>query len=169
MFCIYCGTEFSDHAVFCTHCGKPRSEQQSDNAYRYMPPTDEPISAQKLIKKYSLRIKIESILWGLIGSYQILLGRYDESWWTMIIGVLNLLGAISSYRFSEKVLKTPKGIIERERSLVMPSILLIYHLVISGPLGVILLFYYLIWIRGFVMKHESQFKAIEENIQQNQP
>lgn len=163
MYCKYCGKELSNDASFCSNCGKQTFESQSNTAYTYTPPTNNPMSAQLLVTKFSERVKTNAIIWIVIGSIQILLGLYIQ-WVLLIVGVLNIITAISDFSYSKNVLQNPKGIVDRVKSLVGPILTLIYNLVFGGVIGVAGSIYYLVGVRGFVMENEPHFKAIEDRI-----
>ena len=162
MFCRYCGKELTEESAFCSHCGKSTSEQTSSGEYNtYTPSTTHPlISGQELVKKFSERLQINSIIWIVVGGIQILLGIYFQ-WVFFMVGVLNLIIGILDLQYAKKVLQNPKGIVDRVRPLVGPIIVLIYNLLLGALLGIVGSVYYLVAIRGFVMENESQFLAID--------
>lgn len=169
MFCIYCGKELANDAMFCSQCGKPTSEQQvNSRGYTLTPPVNNPLNGQALVIKFSERVRTNAIIWIVIGSIQILLGIYVQGV-SFIVGILNLIAAISSLNYSKSVLQSPKGIVGHVKSLVSPILTLIYNLVFGGVIGVAGSIYYLVAVRGFVMENELHFLEIEKNMEvQNQ-
>lgn len=164
MFCKYCGTELTKDALFCSKCGKATTETQTKfEADNNVPPISNLPSGHALVKKFSERVNTNAIIWIVIGSIQILLGLYVQ-WVLLIIGALNLITAISDFKYSKKVLENPKGIIERVKSLVNPILSLVYNLIFGGVIGVAGSIYYLVAVRGFVMENEVQFREIENSV-----
>lgn len=161
MFCIYCGAKLSDEALFCSKCGKPTSVQQAQTErHTYSSPANDPMDGQALVTTFSERVKINAILWIVIGSLQLLLGLYVQ-WVLFVVGALNLVTGIMDLNYSKRVLQDPSGIINRVRSLVMPILTLIYNLIFGGVIGVAGSIYYLLAVRGFVMENEPHFHRIE--------
>lgn len=167
MFCRYCGKELPDVAVFCSNCGKQTSEQQSGGGYTYSPPPCNPLDGYALVAKFSERVKTNAIIWIVIGAIQILLGFSVVQWWLLIVGILNLITAISDLKYSTSVFQYPRGIVNRVKSLAGPIFTLIYNLFFGGVIGVAGSIYYLIGVRGFVMENELQFQAIDNSFNQN--
>ena len=164
MFCRYCGTPLSEDALFCSKCGKSTQMQQAyAGGYAYSQPINDVVSGQALIKKFSERLKINAIIWIVIGAIQILLGLFTQ-WVLLIVGTLNIISAFIDLNYSSKVLHNPKGIISWVKPLIGPILTLIYNLFFGGVIGVVGSIYYLIAIRGFVMENKHQFQIIENSI-----
>lgn len=156
MFCRYCGKELSNDAAFCSNCGKQTSQQQSCGGYTYIPLTTNSLSYQALVIKFSERVKTNAVIWIVIGVIQILLGLFVQ-WVLLIIGILNIITAITDFNYSKNVLQNPKGIVSHVNSLVGPILTLIYNLIFGGIIGVAGSIYYLVAVRGFVMENKLHF------------
>lgn len=156
-YCIYCGEELLDGAVVCIKCGCPVSNKKTVFTT--------PDTERDLLTELSNRMKINGIIWLIIGICQIVFGFIGmflfDSWFVMIIGVLNIVNAIQDMNFSKQVLEKPLEIVKKFDSIVGPIIVLIYNLVIGGIIGVIGSIYYFVAIRSFVMENKEAFTAIE--------
>ena len=157
MFCGYCGQEIADDAAFCHKCWRPVPGNRSfagGNAQ---------VNAQALVIKFSERVRTNAMIWIVIGALQILLGIYVQ-WLLLIIGVINLVTAVTDFNYSKNVLRDPRGIVDRVKGLAVPVIVLIYNLILGGVVGAAGSVYYLVAVRGFVMENEPQFRAIENSL-----
>ena len=160
-YCQYCGTELNDSAIFCSRCGKDASPASPQtNTYRRTGNLSR--KQQKLINQLSARLKINGIVWIGVASLQILAGVFG-AWFTLFVGALNMWSAITDIKNSKQILSNPYGIVAAYEPLTNPIIILIYNLLIGGVIGVIGSIYYLVFVRGFVMKHKQEFLAIERN------
>ncbi|MBO5879868.1 MAG: hypothetical protein J6Q68_04890, partial [Clostridia bacterium] len=103
-----------------------------------------------------------------VASLQILIGLCG-AWFTLIVGVLNIISAIKDIQSSKNILTNPNGIVAAHEPLTNPIIVLVYNIVIGGLFGVAGSIYYLIFVRGYVMENKEQFLAMEtEGASQNQ-
>ncbi len=161
MYCKHCGKEISENSTFCPSCGKP-TRDSAGAGYTEM-------SDRQLLNTYATRVQTNSIIWSVIGILQIIIGfigicfNFASYIWILVVGILNIISAVKHYNFSKQALSRPVGIIAEEKPLVGPIITLCYNLFFS-VIGVIGSVYYLIAIRGFVIKNEERFKNIEDNI-----
>ena len=146
MFCNKCGKEIQGDVNFCNSCGNPLNVVVNN--------------AENLLHQLSERYKINGIIWIVIAVIQIILGIF-VNWICLIVGVLNIISAIQDINFSGKMLKNPNGIVDKVRPLVGAILILIYNVIFGGVLGVAGSIYYLVGIRNFVMKNESEFKSLE--------
>ena len=165
-YCQYCGTQHVDDAKFCSNCGKmtmqipqeekPHSEASSNNH-------------QNIVNTLSLRLKTNGIIWLVIACVQILIGLFGV-WFTLIVGVLNIISAITDMKNSKRILTNQNGIVKAYEPITNAIIALIYNVVIGGIIGVLGSIYYLVFVRGFVMENKNQFLGMEtENPIQNTP
>ena len=151
-YCVHCGKQIFDEAVICTGCGCPVQPKQQYQQHSSVP-------RDILIKTVSERFNTNGIIWLVIACLQIIVGIF-WFWWTLIIGVLNLIFALQDMNYAKNVLHTPGDILEKVRSLVGPIITLIYNLVFGGIIGVAGNIYYLVAVRGYVMENEAAFEQI---------
>lgn len=79
----------------------------------------------------------------------------------LIVGVLNIVSAITDIKNSKRVLTNQNGIVKAYEPLANAIIALVYNLVIGGVIGVLGSIYYLIFVRGFVMENKIQFLSME--------
>lgn len=139
-----------DEAVICPGCGCPAGRFVSTLA-----------SPSELVKKLSEKVKINGIIWLVIGIVQIILGLL-VNWGFLIVGTLNIISSVQDIGYSKSVLEHPVGIRDRFSRLAGPIITLIYNLLFGGVIGVIGSIYYFAGIRAFVMAHEADFMEIEK-------
>ena len=165
-YCQYCGTQLVDDAKFCSNCGKmtmqiPHEEkQQSETSSN---------NHQNIVNMLSSRLKTNGIIWLVIACVQILIGLFGV-WFTLIVGVLNIISAITDIKNSKRILTNQNGIVKAYEPITNAIIALIYNVVIGGIIGVLGSIYYLVFVRGFVMENKNQFLEMEtENPIQNTP
>lgn len=72
-----------------------------------------------------------------------------------------MFSAVQDINYSKTLAANPVGIVEKVKPLTSAIISLIYNLVIGGIIGVAGSIYYLIAVRGFVLKNEQAFLKIE--------
>lgn len=162
-FCTNCGKQLSDEAAFCSVCGKPVSAPMAP-AYTPVAPAYAPVQSNAdLVNKLSERVKMNGIIWIVIAVIQILVGLLG-AWFTLIVGVLNIISAIKDLQYSKTVLQNPTGIVATFEPLASPIITLAYNLVIGGVIGVVGSIYYFVALRGFVMENKNAFLALEQNV-----
>lgn len=149
-FCTHCGKELCDEAVICPGCGCAVGTVSVPAAAK-----------ADLLTKLSERIKINGIIWLVIGVLQIIIGLCG-TWLPLIVGVLNMISAVKDMNYSKTVLENPTGIVTNFESLTSPIITLVYNLVIGGFIGVIGSIYYFVALRGFVMENKNAFLALEQ-------
>lgn len=156
-YCIYCGERLLEDAVICIKCGCPVSNKKS-----VFTSSD---NEQSLLTELSNRMKINGIIWLIIGICQIVFGFIAmllfDGWFVMIVGALNIVSSIQDMNFSKQVLEKPVEIVKKFDSIIGPIIVLIYNLVIGGIIGVIGSIYYFVAIRSYVMENKEAFTAIE--------
>lgn len=161
-YCTRCGNALFDEAAFCPRCGSPCGNP--------IPPRQQTqINPQELVKKLSEKVKINGILWLVIGALQAIIGIYLLTWrrnlpWVLIVGAINIVVGIADLKYSSDVLACPKGVVKRFEPLAMPIITLVYNLIFGGVIGCAGSIYYLVAIRSFVMENKDAFLRIEESI-----
>lgn len=146
MFCQKCGKEIHDEAVICVGCGCPTNNRAAADP--------------NILDTFCQRLKINAIIWLVIGSIQILLGSFTQ-WFIMIVGALNIITSIQDMGASSKFRTNPAGILARTKPLAGPIITLVYNLVIGGVIGVAGSIYYLVAIRNYVLENEAAFAQME--------
>ena len=165
MFCQKCGNEINDGVQFCDKCGTPTNGAQP--AYNY---TAAP--TQNLVASLASKVKINGIIWVIIGSIQLLAALVfctDLDWYMteaitfLIIGALNIANAVRDFKYSKTVIQSPIGIVEKFQPIGGAIVTLIYNVLFGGLIGIAGSIYYFI-MRNFVMKNAEQFKAIEQSV-----
>ncbi len=156
-FCTKCGKEIFDEAVICPGCGCATGASQVPN----IGGTYSPQNCSVLLQTLSSRVKTDAIIWLVIGCFQVLFGFFAI--WTLVVGVLNIIAAISDFKFSKEVLNNPIGVVGKFEPLVGPIITLIYNLLIGGIIGVAGSIYYFVGVRNYVMENKAAFLAMEED------
>lgn len=151
MYCSNCGKEVLDGAAFCVGCGCSVDGQSINNKS-----TDGPT----LLNTLSQRLKINGIIWLVIGILQILGGVFID-WFLLIVGVLNIISSVQDMQYSKTLLEKPSGIVEKFEPIVGPIITLVYNLVIGGVIGVIGSIYYFFAIRNYVMENKQFFASLD--------
>ncbi len=143
-FCKTCGYGMGEELTVCTNCN---SEMNAENT----------LSDEKL-KTLSNNIKIDSIIWLVIGICQCLV---LFSPFTVIVGILNIISAVSGFKWIKNVFHYRVGLVDYYKPLVNPIITLIYNLIFGGVVGVIGSIYYLIAVRGYVMDNKDYFNTLK--------
>ena len=115
-----------------------------------------PPAPGNLLFQLSERIKINGIIWLVVGIVQIIIGM-QWGWGLLLVGGLNIASSIQDMNYSKTVLTSPQGIVERFRSLTGPVIVLVYNLIFGGVIGVAGSVYYLVGVRNFVLSNERIF------------
>ena len=156
-FCTNCGAALAENAMFCSACGTKCDVGKEEQAVNQTVNTQQ---ASDLLKKLSERVKTNAIIWIVIAGVQLLLSIF-VNWMFMIVGIINLVSAISDLKYSKSVLQNSAGIVDKVKSLVGPIITLAYNLILGGVIGVAGSIYYLIAVRGFVMENESAFRLLD--------
>lgn len=165
-YCQYCGTQLVDDAKFCSNCGK-MTVQISHEEKQHSETSSN--NHQNIVNTLSSRLKTNGIIWLVIACVQILIGLFGV-WFTLIVGALNIISAITDIKNSKRILSNQNGIVKAYEPITNAIIALIYNVVIGGIIGVLGSIYYLVFVRGFVMEKKSQFLEMEtENPIQNTP
>lgn len=149
-YCSNCGKELSDDSAFCASCGcaTEKHTAKSNN------------EEQKLLLQLSQRLNTNAVIWMVIGILQVL-GSIFMNWFLLIVGVLNIISAVSDMKYSKEVLVNQNGIITKFEPLTGPIITLIYNLVIGGVIGVVGSIYYFVGIRNFVIENKVSFEHFD--------
>ena len=143
-YCAKCGKELFDEAVICPGCGCATGKAPAQ------------ATETDLVQKLSEKVKINGIIWLVIGILQILAGLF-ANWFVLIVGVLNVVSSVQDMNYSKTVLQDPTGIVEKFEPLTGPIITLVYNLIFGGVVGVIGSIYYFVGIRNFVMENKTAF------------
>ena len=148
-YCTHCGKELLDEAVICMGCGCATGYPPQQN-----------VNSQPKFNLYvdvlSQRLKINAIIWLVIGCLQILGGIFID-WFLLIVGVLNIISSINDLNYSKVVMEQQHEIVEKFKPLTGPIITLLYNIFIGGFIGVIGSIYYFVAIRSYVMKNQNHF------------
>lgn len=152
-FCPKCGKELRDDELFCSGCGNPVNAASQQ-------PIQGQVNTEYLLNQLSEKVKINGIIWLVIGALQIFAGIFAY-WLILIVGFLNIVSAIMDINYSKTVFQNPTGIVAKFEPLVGPIITLIYNLVVGGVVGVIGSVYYFAVIRQFVLNNKSGFTQVE--------
>ncbi|MBQ4111144.1 MAG: zinc ribbon domain-containing protein [Clostridia bacterium] len=144
-YCTHCGNEILDEAVVCVKCGCSVNPGGTPGA-----------ATPDLVQQLSTRVKVNGIIWMVIGILQIILGL-TINWILLIIGALNIVSSVQDIQYSKSVLDEPFGIVEKFKPLTQPIIVLAYNLIFGGVIGVAGSIYYLVGVRNFVLSNESAF------------
>jgi len=109
-----------------------------------------------LVQQLSDRVKINGIIWLVIGILQVLLGL-TVNWVLLIVGALNIVSSVQDLNYSKSVIDSPIGIVDKFKPLTGPIIVLAYNLIFGGLIGVVGSIYYLVGVRNFVLSNENSF------------
>lgn len=154
MYCMHCGKELLDEAVFCPSCGCAVGGQNVPNE------NNQTVDGTRLLNTLSQRLNTNGIIWLVIGILQILGGIFIN-WFLLIVGVLNIVSSIQDMQYSKTLLEKPSGIVAKFKPIVGPVITLVYNLVIGGVIGVVGSIYYFIAIRNYVMENKQFFESLD--------
>ena len=113
-YCTKCGNEMLDEAVVCVKCGCAVNNTATSVGCR----------SRDLLRQLSDRVRIDGIIWLVIGILQVLMGLF-WNWILLIIGALNIVTAVQDLNYSKTVLESPMGIVEKFRPLTGPIITLV--------------------------------------------
>lgn len=143
-FCKNCGFGMDESVAVCDNCN---TEMNAENTL-----TDEKL------KVLSERIKINGIIWLVIGILQVLMFISPLS---VVVGVLNIFCAVRDLKTSKNVFHYRVGLVNAYKPLVSPIITLAYNLVFGWVYGAAGSIYYLIAIRGYVMENADYFNSLK--------
>lgn len=152
-FCVHFGKELLDEAVLCPGCGCSTGERAGAVN----------VDNRGLLTRLSERVKINAVIWLVIGCLQIIGGIF-LNWFLLIVGVLNIISSIKDMQYSKTVLENPVGIVATFEPLTGPIITLVYNLVIGGVIGVVGSIYYFTAIRTLVMENKDYFNSFNAPI-----
>lgn len=160
-YCRYCGRELHDEAVICPGCGCAAPAPGANNALKSQLKNNE--EKFRVVKTLSERLMVNGVIWVVIGAIQIALGIIlaleFQLYWTLAVGVLNVMSSIDDFSYSKKVLTDSSEAFKKLSPLTGPVIVLIYNIVIGGLIGVAGSIYYFVAIRSFVILNKDLFEA----------
>ena len=188
-YCCYCGTQLSDESKFCHSCGKATIELDSvgkydfescesgtadndfcnqesnfeytDSGYQSESYDVEVLGTKRdLVNTLSSRLRLNAILWFIVAGIQIIIGVCGV-YFTLIVGVLNIISAINDLKSSRRILENQNGIVRAYEPITGAIITLVYNAVVGGVVGVAGSIYYLVAVRGFVLKNKKCFLDME--------
>lgn len=151
--CPQCGSEMNEKTVVCIKCGCaiPNTDTYRDG---------KTIENDSIVRGVSQRIKINGIIWVVIGITQILWGLF-VNWYVLVVGVMNIVSAVQDLNYSRLFPQNPVGIVDKVKPLVSSIVVLAYNLFFGGVIGVTGSVYYLVAVRGYVVENEKLFLEIE--------
>lgn len=135
-----------DEAVMCVHCGTMQEEYYAKERQE----------SQELLKSLSSRLKINGIIWLVVGILQALSGVF------ILTAIWNIVNAINDFNFSGKVLREPYNLVERYKPAGGAVLVLIWNIIFGGIVGIAGSIYYFIGIRGFVLENQDYFNSLNE-------
>lgn len=183
IYCTECGRPISDQAFACPHCGcpvayRPLPPQYTSPVQHFVPPQGQPPygyvptpadPAATYVQKLAAKEQTSGIIWISISIVQLIAGAFGL-WPLLIVGVLNLIGAIGSFTLA-KGLQNPyyPGLVETyEKRLTSLIIALVYNVIFGGVIGIIGNIYDLS-IRNFVLENRGVFEAAARRSQPQAP
>lgn len=132
-----------------------------------------------LLQQLSSKVKTNAIIWIVIACIQFFIGMvnivigfvlnadYEDGtsnlitgFFVIIVGVLNIVNATRSLKYSKEVLTKPVGIVQSFQPVGNLIGTLIYNLLLGGIIGVAGSIYAFI-LRSFVLSNTAQFQLIE--------
>ena len=154
MFCRNCGTENADNAAFCAQCGAKLAEETKNaeqaTVVNAAPMTDDD---EMTVKRIRDNAKLCSILWIVIGAFQVLscLGAFAGGW--------NIVMGIRGLKFCESIVPGNRAVYEYyDKSMNT----LIAGAIINFLLGLLVgcaLSAFEFFIRDSVLKNKKAFGA----------
>ncbi len=174
-FCVFCGGELNPQAAVCLQCGCPAntaSVPPMPPTYAQQPnyaPYPRKRSRPELVYTLAKRVKINAIIWLIIGFIQVFAGivlviEYEEATFVfpIIVGAFNVYASIKDSQFHTLLLDSPVGgeILERYEPVGGMIATFIYNVIFGGLIGVVGSIYYSLAIRGYVMEHREEFSQV---------
>ena len=163
MICSECGKEYSDKAVACPNCGCPTPHvgphpqvgaPHATAAGNYSQIADG--DAEKLARKLSTKEQTSGIIWIAVAIVQAIIGFFGMPW-VWIMAVVNLIGAVQSFKKSEIVLKPYSGMTEEYENQLVPLIVALVFNLLAGALVGIVGNIYDMFTRNFVLENKDVF------------
>ena len=139
-FCKNCGYGVEDTAPVCGNCGTAMDENNT-------------LTDEKL-KTLSERIKLNGIIWIVVGALQVC------SFVCVIVGVLNIISGIRDLNTSKTVFERRVGLVQAYTPIVSPVITLIYNVIFGGLIGIAGSLFYFLGIREYVMENKDYFNTL---------
>lgn len=149
MYCPNCGKSVQANTKFCPECGANVS-----------PPSQKTINTNldNLCLQLSQKENNLGILWLVIGVIQLISGFYFY-WPAFILGIYNIIAAITHFKQSKRVLTPYLSLVEDYQKQTTLIIFLIINIIFGALIGVIGIIYDFT-IRNFVVLHQSDFKDL---------
>lgn len=162
-FCMNCGKPLADNERFCMGCGTPAGAAPGAQPPQAAPttPPQATFDRQTLLNTLSQRLNTGAVIWIVIGVLQLVVG-FLWSWWTAIVGVLNIVSSIKDMDYAKKIFTNQNGIVATFEPVAGPIITLVYNVLVGGIIGVIGSIYYFVGIRSYVLENQAAFRAMEQ-------
>ena len=143
-FCKNCGYGMDESVTVCDNCNTAMNAENT-------------LTDEKL-KVLSERIKINGIIWLIIGILQVVMFISPLS---VVVGVLNIFSALRDLKASKNVFHYRVGLVNAYKPMFGPIITLIYNLCFGWIYGVAGSIYYFLAIRGYVMENADYFNSLK--------
>jgi len=156
MFCANCGKPVSETSKFCVECGAPLSTPTQAPQIPHIQNTVPVVNPARVL---STKQQNDGVIWLVISILQLIIGFII--WWpAFIAGIINIIGAIQSFRKAKKVLTPYPGMVkEYEKQLPGIIIALIWNLIAGGIIGIAGNIYELS-VRSYALSHKEYFEQI---------
>ena len=194
LFCDKCGKRLTESARFCPFCAAPIGKTQQTSSQIGAPPTYRQYgaSAQKsVIQTISGREKLVAVFWLVVAILQAIfaiiylfaafvVGEYFISFAVLsVISILNFREVYTGFKFSNRILSDPTGILQRYRNmgtfigtLIWNLIVLIFAIldssalfVLVGLLGVAVSIFNIVGLRGYILQNAPELERLEMEYQ----
>lgn len=109
----------------------------------------------KLVNTLASKLRTENIIWIVIAGFQIL------SIVGAVVGVYNLIVAISNLDVAKKIQERPVGIVRSFEPMTGNIVVLCINVFFGAFIGIVGSLYHIFGVRGFVMDHKEEFMRIE--------
>ncbi|MBQ8849784.1 MAG: hypothetical protein IJ011_05600 [Clostridia bacterium] len=140
-FCKTCGYGMDESAQICTNCNSAMDNVNT-------------MSDDKL-KELAKRIKINGIIWLIIGICQVC------TFVCAVVGILNIISAVRDIKTSNTLMTYRVGLVKAYEPLTGPIIVFIYNLIFGGVIGIAGSLFYFFGIRGYVMDNKEYFNTLK--------
>ena len=107
------------------------------------------------LKELAKRIKINGIIWLIIGICQVC------TFVCAVVGILNIISAVRDIKTSNTLMTYRVGLVKAYEPLTGPIIVFIYNLIFGGVIGIAGSLFYFFGIRGYVMDNKEYFNTLK--------